>query len=232
MPGSVLIVIPARLHSTRLPEKVLLRETGKYLVEHVYERACRVRGAGEVIVATDHERVARAVASFGGRAVMTSADHASGSDRAAEVVRARPRVRVVVNVQADEPDLDPADVDALIAGLGEARMGTLVHPDLGEDDQKSPSVVKALVDGDGFAFDFRREPTPGGLRHLGVYAFARDYLLRYTSLPPSAREKERRLEQMRALDDGVRIRAVHAKTKGVGIDTPADYAAFVARGAR
>ncbi len=229
MTGSVLIVIPARLGSTRLPQKVLLRETGKYLVEHVHERACRVRGADEVIVATDHERIAQAVASFGGRAVMTSPDHPSGSDRAAEVVRGRPWVRVVVNVQADEPDLDPSDVEALIAGLGDARMGTLVHPDLGEEEQRNPSVVKALVDADGFASDFRREPTPGGLRHLGVYAFAREYLLRYTSLPPSAREKERRLEQMRALDDGVAIRAVRARTKGIGIDTPQDYAAFVAR---
>jgi len=226
---SVLLVIPARLKSTRLPEKVLLKETGKYLVQHVYERACRVRGADEVLVATDHPRIAEAVASFGGRALMTSPDHASGSDRAAEIARSRPDVRLVVNVQADEPELDPADVEGLIGGMGEARMGTLVHEGLTPEEQGDPSVVKAVVSGDGFAIDFRREPTPGGLRHLGVYAFTREYLLRYASLPPAALERERRLEQMRALADGVAIRAVRARTKGFGIDTPADYAAFVAR---
>jgi 3-deoxy-manno-octulosonate cytidylyltransferase (CMP-KDO synthetase) len=108
-------------------------------------------------------------------------------------------------------------------------MGTLVHDGLTEEDQRTPSVVKAVVDADGWAVDFRRDPTPKGLVHLGIYAFRADFLQAYTQLPPTAREKERRLEQLRALDHGHRILAVRARKRGIGIDTPADYAAFVRR---
>lgn len=229
--GGVLVVIPARLGATRLPGKMLLQDTGKYLVQHVWERACAIDGADAVVVATDDESIRAAVESFGGRAVMTSTDHASGSDRAAEVARGEhgAGVRLVVNVQGDEPELDPADVDALIAAMTpDIEMGTLVYEGLTEAEQADPSVVKAVVE-DGWAVDFRREPTPGGLRHLGVYAFRADFLQRYTGLPPTERERERRLEQMRALDHGHRIRAVRARHCGTGIDTPGDYAAFVKR---
>jgi len=230
-PGDgVLLVIPARLRSTRLPRKVLLHETGKYLVQHVWERARGIRGADALVIAADDEEVRAACAEFGADVVMTSADHPSGTDRAAEVARAR-RPRIVVNLQADEPELEAVDVDRLIDAMDDARaeMGTLVHPALTDEEQADPSVVKAVLDGTGWAVDFRREPTPGGFRHIGIYAYRADFLQRFTSLPPSPREKERRLEQMRALDAGVRLRAVLAGHKGVGIDTPADYAAFVAR---
>ena len=225
----VLVVIPARLASTRLPEKVLLRETGKYLVQHVYERAQLIRGASEVVVATDHERVRAAVESFGGRAVMTSVDHPSGTDRAAEVARSRDAA-LVVNLQADEPELEPTDVEALITAMFEsgARMGTLVFDELSDADQADLSVVKAVVV-EGWAVDFRREPTPGGQRHLGIYAYTADWLQEFTRLDPTPREKQRRLEQMRALDHGVNLRAVTARHCGIGIDTPADYRAFVSR---
>jgi 3-deoxy-manno-octulosonate cytidylyltransferase (CMP-KDO synthetase) len=224
----VLIVIPARLGSTRLPRKVLLRETGKVLVQHVHERAKLVKGAQGVLVATDDEEVARAVESFGGEALLTSADHASGSDRVAEAVRRRP-CDVVVNLQADEPEIEPLDLDALIAAMRPGvEMATLVHAGLTEEEQRTPSVVKAVVE-DGWATDFRREPTPGGLRHVGVYAYAAAFLETFTRLAPTAREKERRLEQMRALDHGHRIRAVHASRAGAGIDTPEAYARFVKR---
>jgi len=227
MGSGVLLVIPARLGSTRLPGKPLLKETGKYLVQHVYERARRVEGADEVVVATDHRSIVAAVESFGGVAMLTSPDHASGSDRAAEVARARP-ARLVVNLQGDEPDIDPADVARLIRAMApEVEMGTLVHEGLTEEDQADPAVVKAVVR-DGWAVDFRREPTPGALRHLGIYAFRADFLQAFTRLAPTAREKERRLEQLRALDHGHRIRAVRAGHRSCGIDTPADYAAFVA----
>ena len=144
---SVLVVIPARLHSTRLPSKVLLRETGRYLVQHVYERALRIEGADEVVIATDHPSVAEAAASFGAPVVPTSPDHPSGTDRAAEVARGR-RASLVVNLQADEPEMEPADVEALIQAMRRtgADMGTLVHDDLSESDQADPSVVKAVVD--------------------------------------------------------------------------------------
>ena len=224
-------MIPARLASTRLPEKVLLKETGKFLVQHVYERAQRIRGASEVVVATDHRRVHAAVESFGGCAVMTSPDHQSGTDRAAEVARSR-GAALVVNLQADEPELEPADVEALIAAMQEsgARMGTLVFDRLTDADQADSSVVKAVVE-DGWAVDFRREPTPGGQRHLGIYAYTADYLQEFTRLDPTPRERQRRLEQMRALDHGVKLRAVTARHCGIGIDTPADYRAFLASSA-
>lgn len=224
---SVLVVIPARLGSTRLPRKVLLADTGRPLVQYAWERARRVSRADAVVVATDDPEVERAVRGFGGDVMMTSPDHASGSDRVAEVARARP-ADVVVNVQADEPDLEPDDVDRLVAAMPGAEMGTLVYTGLTDEQQADPSVVKAVV-ADGLAVDFRREPTPGGLRHLGVYAFSAAFLQEYTALPPTARERERRLEQMRALDHGHAIRAVEASHASDGIDTPEDYAAFVRR---
>jgi 3-deoxy-manno-octulosonate cytidylyltransferase (CMP-KDO synthetase) len=224
----VLLVIPARLDSTRLPRKMLLRETGRYLVQHVHERARLVRNADEVVVATDDAEIARAVEGFGGIAMLTSPLHPSGSDRVAEVARKRPAT-LVVNLQGDEPEIDPDDVASLIDAMaGGLEMGTLVHERLTPEEQANPAVVKAVVQGE-WAIDFRREPTPGGLRHVGIYAYRPDFLERFTKLAPTAREKERRLEQMRALDHGFRIRAVRARHPGGGIDTPEDYAAFVRR---
>lgn len=228
MTRRVLLVIPARLSSTRLPRKMLLKETGKYLVQHVHERALLVHNADEVVVATDDREIANAVESFGGVAVLTSPDHPSGTDRVAEVARQRP-ASLVVNLQGDEPEIDPRDVAGLIdAMMPEDEMGTLVFDGLTEEEQKSPAVVKAVVEG-GFAVDFRREPTPGALRHVGIYAYRPDFLERFTRLEPTAHEKERRLEQMRALDHGVKIRAARAHHPGRGIDTPEDYADFVRR---
>jgi len=224
----VLLVIPARLASTRLPRKMLLKETGKYLVQHVYERAIVVPNAHEVVIAADDPEIVAAVESFGGAAVLTSPRHPSGSDRVAEVARQRP-ASLVVNLQGDEPEIDPLDVAQLIDAMAPGdEMGTLVHEQLTGEDQRNPAVVKAVVEG-GFAVDFCREPTPGGFRHVGIYAYRPDFLERFTKLRPTAREKERRLEQMRALDHGVRIRAARARSPGAGIDTPEDYAAFVSR---
>lgn len=224
----VLVVIPARLASTRLPEKMLLKETGRYLVQHVYERASLIEGATRVVVATDHPRIFDAVREFGGDVEMTSADHQSGSDRAAELAR-RTDARWIVNVQGDEPELEPRDVDALIAAMSYGvKMGTLVHEDLDDAAQADPSVVKAIVD-NGWAVDFTRDPTPGAKRHLGVYAYDRVFLQVYTGLPQTENEKTRRLEQMRAIDNGVEIKAVTARHRSEGIDTRADYEAFKRR---
>jgi 3-deoxy-manno-octulosonate cytidylyltransferase (CMP-KDO synthetase) len=224
----VLIVIPARLASTRLPRKMLLKETGKYLVQHVYERALLVPNAHEVVIGADDPEIVRAVEGFGGVAVLTSPLHPSGSDRVAEVAKSRPAT-LVVNLQGDEPEIDPSDVARLIDAMEPGdEMGTLVHDRLTEEEQRTPSVVKAVVEG-GFAIDFRREPTPGACRHVGIYAYRPAFLERFTKLAPTAREKERKLEQMRALDHGVRIRAARARRAGAGIDTPEDYAAFVRR---
>lgn len=228
MTRGVLLVIPARLASTRLPRKMLLRETGKYLVQHVHERARLVRNADEVVVAADDPEIARAVEGFGGTAILTSPLHPSGSDRVAEVARKRP-ASLVVNLQGDEPEIDPEDVARLIDAMApEDEMGTLVFDGLSAEEQRNPAVVKAVVER-GYATDFRREPTPGALRHVGIYAYRPDFLERFTKLAPTEREKERRLEQMRALDHGARIRAAKALHPGRGIDTPEDYSAFVRR---
>jgi 3-deoxy-manno-octulosonate cytidylyltransferase (CMP-KDO synthetase) len=224
----VLLVIPARLASTRLPRKMLLRETGKYLVQHVHERALLVPNADEVVVAADDPEIVDAVRSFGGIALLTSPRHPSGSDRVAEVARQK-LASLVVNLQGDEPEIDPQDVARLIDAMApDDEMGTLVFEGLSADEQRNPAVVKAVVEG-GFAVDFRREPTAGGFRHVGIYAYRSDFLQRFTRLPPTQRERERRLEQMRALDHGTRIRAARALHPGAGIDTPDDYAAFVKR---
>jgi 3-deoxy-manno-octulosonate cytidylyltransferase (CMP-KDO synthetase) len=229
-PGA-LLVIPARLHSTRLPDKVLLRETGKYLIEHVWEQARRVRRAGEVLVATDHERVKSAVESFGGKAVLTSPGHRSGSDRVAEVARGTD-AEIVVNLQGDEPEFDPEDVDRLIEVMEsepEVEMATLVHGDVTDEEQADPALVKAVVEGD-WAVDFVRGPTRRrAAGHLGIYAFRAAFLQEFTSLDPTPEEEARRLEQLRALGHGHRIRAVWARGRFSGIDTPQDYAAFVRR---
>ena len=199
-------------------------------MQHVYEQAKKIAGIDEVVIATDDERVRKAVESFGGNVVMTSPDHPSGTDRVAEVAKNRTE-DIVLNLQADEPELEPKDAAALVRAMTtttDAEMGTLVHPELNDDEQADPSVVKAVVE-NGWATDFRREPTPGGQRHIGIYAYRADFLERFTALPPSDREQARKLEQMRALDNGTGILAVGATHKGVGIDTPADYAAFVTR---
>ena len=233
MSGRVLVVIPARLGSTRLPKKPLLKETGKYLIQHVYERALEIDVADEVVVATDHESIADAVREFSGAVEMTSPDHASGSDRVAEVARRR-SPDIVVNLQGDEPDFDVPGVCGLIAELqalgDELQMATLCFAkEATSGQQADTSVVKVIRDNEGCATDFRREPAPGGHPHVGIYAYTAAALERFTGLPPTAREEERRLEQMRALDNGFRIRVIPVRTHGAGIDTPEDYAAFVSR---
>ena len=232
MSGGVLVVIPARLGSTRLPKKPLLEETGKYLIQHVYERALHIATADEVVIATDDDSIVDAVRGFGGAVEMTSRDHPSGSDRAAEVARRR-EADIVVNLQGDEPEFHPPDVDALVAALGdgETDIATLHwNRTADRDAQDDPSVVKLVRDERARAVDFRREPTPGGFPHIGIYAYTGDALERFTALSPSRRERERRLEQMRALDNDMVIAAVATTTLyHGGIDTPNDYRRFVDR---
>ncbi|HVL12247.1 MAG TPA: 3-deoxy-manno-octulosonate cytidylyltransferase, partial [Gemmata sp.] len=182
----VAVIIPARYASTRLPGKPLLRETGKYLIQHVYERAAESRVAGDVIVATDDERIFDAVRGFGGRAVMTRADHPSGTDRIAEVAAHLP-AEVVVNLQGDEPQIEPATLD-LLAGLmadGTSDMATLAVPIADRETYRNPNIVKVVCDDRGRALYFSRSPIPmlrdgepdfsarpaQFLQHLGLYAY-------------------------------------------------------------
>jgi 3-deoxy-manno-octulosonate cytidylyltransferase (CMP-KDO synthetase) len=237
------IVIPARYASTRLPGKPLLRETGKYLIQHVYERACQARHVDQVIVATDDLRIAAAVGRFGGRCTMTRRDHASGTDRVAEVARDLD-VDVVINLQGDEPLVDPRSLE-LLADLmtrdEDAVMATLAVPIRAEEHWRNPNCVKVVCDAAGRALyfsrapiphvrdgvaDFRAEP-PRFLQHLGLYAYRRGFLLRLASLPPAPLELAEKLEQLRALALGVSIQVGVAEDAGLGVDTYDDYLRFV-----
>lgn len=239
---SVVVVIPARYGSTRLPGKPLLRDTGKYLVQHVYERAAQARSAAAVLVATDDERIRDAVRSFGGQVVMTRPDHPSGTDRVAEVA-ASLNAPVVLNVQGDEPNIEPEALDLLAELMADpsADMATLAAPIATPDAYLSPHVVKVVCDDHGRALYFSRSPIPAVrdgkpdftaqparfLQHLGVYAYRRDYLLRLAATPPHPLELAEKLEQLRALGTGGTIRVGLVGRAHHGIDTPADYAEFV-----
>jgi 3-deoxy-manno-octulosonate cytidylyltransferase (CMP-KDO synthetase) len=238
--SGVLVVLPARFGSSRLPGKPLLKETGKFLVQHTWEQARRLKTATAVVVATDDERIATAVRSFGGEAVMTSPACATGSDRVAEVARARSE-EIVVNLQADEPEFDAGDVDRLVEAMRaepSLPLGTLAA--VAEPDERSrPSVVKVVCDRRGRALYFsralvphHRDPGPEEapvLRHVGVYAYRRESLLEFTRLPQTPLEKAEKLEQLRALEHGWPIRVIVGGKAPAGIDTPEDYAAFVRR---
>ena len=224
------VLIPARLGSTRLPRKVLAPVGQRVLVQLTWERACAAPDVAEVIVLTDDEEVEAAVRAFGGRVLRTRADHPSGTDRCAEAA-AGLDVEVVVNLQADEPFVEPADLADLARAVdGGADIATLGHPFAEAAGRADPSAVKALVGPDGLALGFQRAD-PGTvaegvrvLHHLGVYAFDRRRLLAFPALPPTPGEQRERLEQLRALEHGWRVRVLPARAPAFGIDTPEDLA--------
>jgi len=237
------IVIPARYASTRLPGKPLLRSTGKYLIEHVYARASQSRRADEVIVATDDRRIEAAVKSFGGSVVMTRDDHASGTDRVAEAVARHP-ADVVINLQGDEPLIEPDALDFvadLLVRHHGAAMATLATPLPSLDQYHNPNCVKVVVGDLGQALYFSRSPIPfvrdghpdlSGepfqfFQHVGLYAYRRDFLTRLAATPPSALERLEKLEQLRVLSLGQRIQVGVTPHAAAGIDTPEDYERFV-----
>jgi 3-deoxy-manno-octulosonate cytidylyltransferase (CMP-KDO synthetase) len=243
---SVIAIIPARYASTRFPAKPLARHTGKYLIQHVVEQVNRAQRITTCVVATDDQRIADAVRSFGGQVAMTREDHPSGTDRIAEVVAATPGSPsdLILNVQGDEPEIEPAVLDQLIGRMQEdaaCPMGTLACPFPADSDPDDPNAVKVVINRAGRALYFSRARIPypradvgaaerlGWLLHLGVYAYRRDFLLQFASWPPSALERMERLEQLRVLDNGYPIAVEVVQRASVGIDTPADYDAFVAR---
>jgi 3-deoxy-manno-octulosonate cytidylyltransferase (CMP-KDO synthetase) len=236
------IIIPARFASSRLPGKPLLRDTGKYLVQHVYERACQAQ-ANVVVIATDDDRIARAVREFGGQVVMTSPAHQSGTDRIAEVARGL-NADVLINVQGDEPLIEPGHLNLLrdlLAAPAAANMATLAVPLAGIDEYHNPNCVKLVCDGKGRALYFSRSPIPyvrGGrpdftpgqhlfLRHLGLYAYRRDFLLRFAASPPHPLEQLEKLEQLRAVAMGATIQVGIVEQSCPGVDTREDYRRFV-----
>ena len=241
----VLGVIPARLDSSRLRGKLLLRETGMSLLEHTYRAASRAKSLDELVVATDSFEIAAEVRRFGGAVEMTG-EHPSGTDRLAEVARRRAEFDVLVNVQGDEPEIDPAAIDTLAAAVTDtgAEMATLSAPLTDAAAFADPANVKVVCDPTGRALLFSRAPIPhprdadasgkAGVPecarlHVGAYAYRRDFLIRLAELPPSRLERVEKLEQLRALEAGATLRVAEIDHAASGVDTRDDYTAFVAR---
>ncbi|MCS7224189.1 MAG: 3-deoxy-manno-octulosonate cytidylyltransferase [Armatimonadetes bacterium] len=238
-------VIPARFRSVRFEGKVLANLWGKPIVQHVYERARKAQSLTDVVVATDDERVFKTVESFGGKAKMTSPSHRSGTDRVAEVAKDL-ESDVIVNIQGDEPLISPQAIDAAVLPLLEdpdLEMATLATPIVDEEEYQNPNVVKVVVNQKGLALYFSRSPLPyyrvdgpgqrsplpetpplRPLRHIGLYAYSRDFLLRLAQWSPTPLEKAENLEQLRALEKGVAIRVVVTPYRSIGVDTPDDLA--------
>lgn len=240
-------IIPARLQSTRLPRKLLLSESGRPLIQYTWEAARRAMSLSEVIIAADDVEIVETVHRFGGRCEMTG-EHPSGTDRIAEVVRrCCSRSDLIVNVQGDEPEIDPASIDLLVDLMSanpDASMATLCTPITSREQLDDPSCVKVVCGSGGQALYFSRCPIPfcrdrnsdellasdsPWRLHLGIYAYRRDFLLRLTTLPPSKLERLEKLEQLRVLEAGETIVVGEVSHRSVGIDTPEDYARFVAR---
>lgn len=232
----VLAVIPARFGSTRFPGKPLALLWGKPLVQHVWERARSVPGIDTLVLATDDDRIAVAARGFGAWVERTSADCATGTDRVAEVARRHATADLVLNLQGDEPELDAAAVGKLVQGMRadpSIRMATLAHVERDRRALAQEHVVKVALDARGSALYFtRRDPgnDPSVLRHIGVYGYAREFLLEFASWPVGEAEETERLEQLRALERGVPIRVFMAEGSWTGVDTPEQLEALERRG--
>ena len=225
-------IIPSRYASTRLPGKPLRMIAGETLVHRVYERAALAKLPDIVIVATDNEKIESEVKSFGGRVMMTSPDHPTGTDRLAEVAASLPDYDIVVNVQGDEPFINPDVIDSLAKMLAERDdldMTTAAAP-LKEDEYDDPSAVKVVVNQKGEALYFLRSliPYPRNefsvppLKHVGIYAYRRDFLLAYAGMKQTPLEKTESLEQLRALEMGYKIGVIRIDSEDIGIDTEED----------
>ena len=239
----VVACIPARYGSTRFPGKVLAKDTGKFLIQHTYERACGAKLVEKVIIAADDEKVVAAAESFGAECVLTSPEHKSGTDRIAEAV-AEMEVDIVVNLQADEPEIDPENIDyvaRLLVENPDYPMATLAADFQRPEQVADPNIVKVITNSHGRAIYFSRSPIPydrdaAGIgqiaqykRHLGIYAYQKDFLLKITTLPQTPREKTEKLEQLRAIENGFGILVGKVEHTCDGIDTPEQYAEFVER---
>jgi 3-deoxy-manno-octulosonate cytidylyltransferase (CMP-KDO synthetase) len=227
------VIIPARFESSRLPGKALADIAGRPMIEHVYRRAAAARSIAAVIVATDDERIRRAVEGFGGEARLTDRGHPSGTDRLAEVAESLD-ADLIVNVQGDEPLIDPAMIEEALAPFASdatLMMGTLRRRLDDPRELADPNVTKVVVDRDGYALYFSRAPIPfqrdpgaaaTAWKHIGLYVYRREFLLAFARLSPTPLERAERLEQLRALEHGFRIKAVETSFDSVGVDTPED----------
>ncbi len=234
----VAAVIPARYASSRFPGKPLALIAGRPMIQWVYERAVQAQMVDQVLVATDDERILAAVKTFGGQAVMTSPKHRNGSERVAEVA-AGLKVRIVVNVQGDEPLIEPAMIDQALAPLlGDESLlvSTLKSPISTAEELLDPNLVKVVTDKEGFALFFSRAPIPyqrrlwrdkvtptaNHYKHIGLYAYQREFLLKLCRLPPTPLEQAEQLEQLRIMENGYRIKVIETEYSCLGVDTPED----------
>jgi len=239
----IVVCIPARYASTRFPAKVLAHDTGKYLIQHTWEQARKAKLPQRVVIAADDERIVQAARTFGAECVLTSPNHQSGTDRIAEAV-GKSDADIVINVQGDEPQINPEHIDHLARLLldhADAPMATLAAAFTTREQIADPNVVKVIVDVNGRAIYFSRSVIPYDrqragvgdvghyLRHIGIYAYRSDFLLRITSLPQTSLEKLEKLEQLRAIENGYTILVGKVEHTCEGIDTPEQYAAFVKR---
>lgn len=230
------IIIPARYASTRLPGKPLIKIGGKSIIQWVYEKAKQAKSADEVVVATDDKRIYDEVISFGGLVRMTSPNHKCGSDRIAEIVSDDANIGIAVNVQGDEPMIDPESIDKAIDALKEsdADISTLIRVIKDKEEITNPNVVKCVVSKSGMAMYFSRSPIPYERNegkspvyaHIGLYAYKSDSLLKMTKMEQTPLEMSESLEQLRALENGMRIKTVVVGYSPVGIDTEEDVKNF------
>jgi len=232
----VIGVIPARYGSSRFEGKVLADILGKPMIQHVWEAAKKARLLNDLIIACDDERVAKVAKEFGANVTFTAKEHTSGSDRLTEVVNPLD-VKIVVNIQADEPLIQPMTIDNLVRVLlddSSVYMATVVKRIKSKEELQDPNVVKVVVDRQGYALYFSRagipyfreeKKAPDTLicyKHVGIYAYTKDFLFTYTNLPASRLEKAEQLEQLRALESGYRIKAIETEYDIIGVDTPQD----------
>jgi len=239
-PPQCCAVIPARFDSQRFPGKILADKTGKPLIQHVYERTRQAKLINRIVIAADDERIIRAVKAFGGEAVMTRRDHPNGTSRIAEAA-AGIQAPIIVNVQGDEPEIEPVLIDQAIQTLldrADCPVATLASPFARHEDPANPNIVKVVVDQCGRALYFSRSLIPfdrdgdrtiAPLKHVGLYVYRREFLPTYVALAPTPLERSEKLEQLRVLEHGYKIAVAIGEAHFHGIDTPEQYEAFVQR---
>lgn len=230
------IIIPARYGSSRLEGKPLLKVNEKPIIQWVYEKAKSVKNVDAVIVATDDERIFEAVKNFGGEVEMTSINHKCGSDRIQEVANRHPEFEYIINLQGDEPMIKTENIEAVIDGVKNhnADISTLIRPIEEKDETENPNLVKCVIDNNGFALYFSRSKIPFERKenpapfygHIGIYGYTKKALTEMTTSPQTSLEISESLEQLRALQMGMKIKTAIVKEKPVGIDTMEDFEAF------
>ena len=239
MENQTAIIIPARYGSSRLEGKPLLKAKNKYIIQWVWEKAIKCKGIDRVIVATDDERIFNACQEFGAEVEMTSTEHKSGSDRIAEVAKRHPEIAYIINLQGDEPLIEEENIELVRQGVVEnfdADISTLVREIIDEEEVNNPNLVKCIFDVNNYAMYFSRSKIPyernkGKTKfygHLGIYGYKKESLFKMTSLPLTSYEQAESLEQLRALQNGMKIKVAVVNNVPVGIDTIEDFNKFKA----